>query len=122
MLTLAVHRASGLLTTGTMPVTVGATVVIGVPLGPLALVVPCRIVWTATSGDEQGFGYATLPNHPEAGEEAFIVTQDAAGGVTFTVRAFSRPAGLARLGAPVGRRAARATVGKYVAAMRELTT
>lgn len=118
---LTMHRKAGLLTSGMRPVALGDTVVLGVPLGPLALVVPCRIVWTATTGEERGFGYATLPNHPEAGEEGFLVTRGPGAAVTLTVRAFSRPAGLARAGSPLGRRAARILIGRYLTAMRALT-
>ncbi|GHH40792.1 uncharacterized protein (UPF0548 family) [Streptomyces candidus] len=39
-----------------------------------------------------GFGYGTLPGHPECGEEVFLVETDQAdGSVWLTVRAFSRP-------------------------------
>ncbi len=41
--------------------------------------------------DRAGFGYGTLPGHPEVGEEAFLVTR-AGDGVWFEVTAFSRPA------------------------------
>jgi uncharacterized protein (UPF0548 family) len=43
-------------------------------------------------------GIATLPGHPESGEEAFIVEIDEAGEAWFTVRAL-----LARISGPFGR-------------------
>ena len=44
----------------------------------------------ATGRNRAGFGYGTLPGHPVRGEEAFEVSIDAAGAVTFTITAFSR--------------------------------
>ena len=46
-------------------------------------------------GDEPqsaGFGYGTLPGHPERGEEAFEVEMGADGRVFLTITAFSRHA------------------------------
>jgi uncharacterized protein (UPF0548 family) len=82
-----------------------------VHLGPrrpgwLAIAAPCEVVWTVDEPRRRGFGYGTLPGHPERGEEAFIVEwdgsdvqgaapgipdspPDARGSVWLTVRAFS---------------------------------
>ena len=47
-----------------------------------------------TRRDPAGFGYGTLPGHPERGEEAFVVGRDDADGVWFEVpRSAARPAG-----------------------------
>ncbi len=119
-MTLEVHRAAGLLTAMPSPrVRSGDTVIIGVPLGPLALVVPCRVIWVS----EVGFGYVTLPGHPETGEEAFRVTLErGAGGpeVRFLVVGYSRPAGLSKLATTLTHLAARRTVHRYLAAMTRL--
>ncbi|WP_037915070.1 DUF1990 family protein [Actinacidiphila yeochonensis] len=75
-------------------------------LGPLAA--PCRVVWAVREGGRAGFGYGTLPGHPECGEESFVLRRDPAGPVTFTVLAVSRPAAwYARAAGPVGRRVRR---------------
>ncbi|WP_307852866.1 DUF1990 domain-containing protein [Kitasatospora sp. RG8] len=66
------------------------------------VVIPCRVVWTVDEPDRIGFAYGTLPGHPECGEEAFLVSMDAAGEVWFEVTAFARLAAwYARLGRPV---------------------
>jgi uncharacterized protein (UPF0548 family) len=85
-------------------------------LGPLRI--PCRVVWVLDEQDAQGFGYGTLPGHPEAGEESFVVTR-AGGVVTLRVTAYSRP-GLAvtRLAGPVGRWGQRVMIGRYAGAVR----
>lgn len=60
-------------------------------LGPLSLRAPVRIVYLIDEPDRRGFAYGTLPGHPEAGEETFVVSlRD--GDVVFAVSAFSRPA------------------------------
>ena len=61
-----------------------------VTIGPLRA--PCEVVWAEDGPDRAGFGYGTLPGHPEVGEESFLVERDADGTVWFTVTAFSRPA------------------------------
>lgn len=72
--------------------------------GPIHVVAPCRVVYVVDEPGRFGFGYGTLPGHPEKGEEAFVVETDGDGSVTFKVTAFSRPAEtLAKLGAPAAR-------------------
>jgi uncharacterized protein (UPF0548 family) len=88
-----VHRGSAMRVVATEPRAVpGATVVSALGAGPLRLPAPCRVVWAVDDPDRRGFGYATLPGHPEDGEEAFLVHIDGTGVVWFTVVAFSRPA------------------------------
>ena len=83
---------------------VGQTVLVTTRIGPVPVTAPCRVVWTVDEADRAGFGYGTLPGHPERGEEAFVVTRDATGDVWCTILAFSRLATwYARLGGPVGR-------------------
>ena len=83
-----------------------------------ALRIPCRVVWVLDEPDAQGFGYGTLPGHPEAGEESFVVSR-AGDVVTLTVTAYSRP-GLAvtRWAGPVGRWGQRVMIGRYARAVR----
>lgn len=98
---------------------VGETVLLGWRFGPFHLSAPCRIVWTVDDPDLTGFGYGTLPGHPEQGEESFTVARNTAGDVWFVVRAFSRPATwFARLGAPITRRAQKSITDIYAQALR----
>jgi uncharacterized protein (UPF0548 family) len=97
----------------------GTVAVLTVGLSRLGYDIPCRVVWARSLGDERGFGYGTLPGHPEIGEEAFVVRLRPDGDVTFTVRAFSRPRTLLlRLGGPVTRLAQRTAADLYTAAIR----
>jgi uncharacterized protein (UPF0548 family) len=82
-----------------------------------------RARWSgfATSRTRTGYGFGTLPGHPEHGEEAFLVTRDAGGRAWFEVRAFSRPATwYARLGGPVTHRFQDRVTDGYVSAARML--
>ena len=113
------HRAAGLRvhSPGGRAAT-GVDVVLRAPLG---LTIPCRVVYTVDEPDRRGFGYGTLPGHPERGEEAFLLAIDDAGEVRFQIRAFSRPAWLlARLGGPVTRLAQQFATDRYVRALRDL--
>lgn len=87
-------------------------------LGPFA--VPCRVVWTVEEPDRIGFGYGTLAGHPEAGEEAFLITRE--GGTSlFTLTAYSKPAvWFTRLGGPLTRVAQHAFARRYVRALLRL--
>lgn len=85
---------------------------------PFALTIPCRVVYTISDADERGFAYGTLPGHPEAGEEAFLLRRNTGGGIDFTIIAFSRPATLlARIGGPATRAVQRAMTGRYLRAL-----
>ena len=96
----------------------GAVVVMTAGLPWLGYDIPCRVVWAQTSGDERGFGYGTLPGHPESGEESFALRVHPSGTVVFTTRVFSRLASpLARLGGPVSRVAQRAALELYARAI-----
>ncbi|GAA0798788.1 DUF1990 family protein [Spirilliplanes yamanashiensis] len=70
-----------------------------VQVGPMRA--PCEVVWSVREDARAGFGYGTLPGHPEQGEESFLVERAADGRVWFSVTAFSRPVvWYARLGKP----------------------
>jgi uncharacterized protein (UPF0548 family) len=97
------HRRSGLAVASDGPATAGQTVVLGLGLG-LRLLIPCRVVYVVDEPGRCGFAYGTLPDHPEQGEEAFVVTRDEDGAVWFEIRAFSRPSALlVQWAGPVGR-------------------
>jgi uncharacterized protein (UPF0548 family) len=101
------------------PIEVGTVVAVDVPLVAVHVIATCRIAWVVDEPDRFGFGYGTLPIHPESGEEAFLVergTDEASGDpgdVRLAITAFSRPRhALVRLAGPVARRQqARATRG-----------
>ncbi|WP_245607331.1 DUF1990 family protein [Pseudonocardia spinosispora] len=93
------------------------TVLVVTGLGPIKIVAPCRIIYTVDESDRTGFGYGTLPGHPESGEEAFLVERDQQGDVWAVVRAFSRPATwYSRLGSPVARLVQRKVTNDYLRA------
>jgi uncharacterized protein (UPF0548 family) len=98
----------------------GADVDLLVGIGRARLRVPCRVVKVWDGDARKGFAYATLPGHPEAGEEAFEVVLAADGTVRGVVTAYSRPAWLlARAGGPVSRLAQRCVADRYLAAMAD---
>lgn len=51
----------------------GATVLIGLPFGPVTVVALNRVLAVVERPRRWGFAYATLPGHAEVGEEAFVV-------------------------------------------------
>ncbi len=78
----------------------------------------CRVVFVDDEPDRRGFGYGTLPAHPEQGEEAFAVVRRG-DRMVFEVTAFSRPRHpLTRLGKPVSRLLQRQVTRRYIAALR----
>jgi uncharacterized protein (UPF0548 family) len=86
------------------PLEIGAVVVAEIPMGPVTVLAPCRIVATIEEENRFGFAYGTLPGHPERGEESFVVSRAADGVVRFEVAAFSRPGTLLiGLGGPIPR-------------------
>lgn len=100
---------------------VGAVVLMRFGLGPLALRIPCRVVEVFDEPDRRGFAYATLPGHPECGEEWFVVDRDADGALRFSVTGVSRPATLlARVAGPVGRAVQDVMTRRYLASLDRL--
>jgi len=100
------------------PLSTGTDVIVTARAGPLYALAPCRIVYVCDEPDRFGFGYGTLPGHPERGEEAFIVERDLDDTATFSIVAFSRPADLAaRVGRPVARRIQRRVTQAYLDAV-----
>ena len=99
-----IHQRAGLHVRASGDVTPDAVVVLRLGVGRAGIQAPCRVVYTVDEPDRGGFAYGTLPGHPEAGEEAFLIERSASGVVTFRIRAFSRPAStLARVAGPAGR-------------------
>ncbi|MGA8210141.1 MAG: DUF1990 domain-containing protein [Nocardioidaceae bacterium] len=115
LMTWRMHTGAGLRVSASAD-RAGPAEVVRCRLGPLRI--PCRVVWVVAGPGAAGFGYGTLPGHPEAGEEAFVVTcsDDR---VQLRVTAYSRPGGLAtRLAGPAGRWGQRLMVRRYAAALR----
>lgn len=81
--------------------------------------IPCQVVWAEESPERVGFGYGSMPGHPERGEAAFLL--EAANGRTrFTMRSFSEPGTVAaRVGAPAARFLQARATGRFAEAMRE---
>ncbi|MYS23818.1 Uncharacterized protein, UPF0548 family [Streptomyces sp. DvalAA-14] len=93
VLTWRMHRALGVrLTASAQQAAPGVRVRMLLGRGSVGPVAPCEVVWAVADQNRIGFGYGTLPGHPERGEEAFLVELAPDGAVWFTVTAFSRPA------------------------------
>ena len=105
------------------PVQVGDTfaLVLRLPAGAYALAAG-RVVFVLDEPDRRGFGYGTLPGHPEQGEEAFVVVRRG-DRMYFEITAFSRPRHpLARFAKPVSRLLQRQTTRRYFAAMHAVVS
>jgi uncharacterized protein (UPF0548 family) len=114
------QRGAGLrVPASTPPPEVGLRVTMSVA----GLKIPCQVVWVVDEERRYGYGYGTLPGHPEAGEEAFEVHLDGTDQVWLDIRAFSRPARwYTRLAGPLGWFAQDLATSRYVAAMRRVTS
>jgi uncharacterized protein (UPF0548 family) len=122
VMTFGVQRRAGLRPVTSAPRAAAGVLVIALAgLGPLALSIPCSVVWTVEEPRRAGFGYGTLPGHPERGEEAFVVNHDADDVVRFHVRSFSAPARwFTRAAGPLLPVATDAASRRYLTAMRRL--
>lgn len=90
-------------------------------LGALSLKIPCRVLEVIDEPARRGFTYGTLPGHPEAGEERFLLEHLNDGRILFTITALSRPAStLAKLGGPLSRAAQRFMTQRYLRALDRL--
>ncbi|XAS68711.1 DUF1990 domain-containing protein [Micrococcaceae bacterium Sec5.7] len=127
LLTWQLQKSSGLrVRTDNASVVTGARVVSGFGVGPFRINAPCEVVWIRqpVPGDgpqSAGFGYGTLPGHPERGEEAFEVAVDAEGRVFFKVTSFSRHSNwFYRAGGALAKRAQRFITSRYIESAHEL--
>lgn len=82
----------------------------------LEVAAPAVVVRVLREPDAIGFAYRTLPGHPEAGEESFVVRRSGDRAV-FELRALSRPAFPYSLAAPVGRAMQRRYTERYLRAL-----
>ncbi len=104
------------------PVRDGATfaLMIKLPAGVYVLAAG-RVVFVLDEPDRRGFGYGTLPGHPEQGEESFVLAHRG-DRMYFDITAFSRPRHpLARFAKPASRLLQRQTTRRYFTAIREVT-
>lgn len=119
--TWRVHRGAGLTVVGCPCADVGARVSSTLRIGPVMIAAPCLVTAVHDRGDERGFSYATLPGHPEQGEESFVARLGPGGVVTLRVRAIWRPAGLlTQLALPATVVLQRRATAEYVAAARRV--
>src|SRR3954468_4484324 len=122
VLSLRMHRKAGVRMT--MPgevVRVGDVVRIAFGIGPLAIHGSCDVVWVADEPRKRGFRYRTRPDHPEDGEESFVV--DWAGNDEVIVRIDSRARPqmlIMRLAGPLGRLGAALVNRRYLWAVRKI--
>jgi uncharacterized protein (UPF0548 family) len=96
-----------------------ATVIVTIGVSHLCLAAPCRIIEVIDEPNRWGFAYGTLPGHPEAGEETFVITRTEDDEVRFEVIVFSRPGDpLVRLSGPIGPWVQRRGTNGYLRALR----
>jgi uncharacterized protein (UPF0548 family) len=108
---------------GAEQVAVGVEVAMSLGIGPLRLWAPCRVVWAIDEPQRYGYGYGTLPGHPESGEEGFEVTLAPDDPVWFEVRAFSRPGHwFVKAAGPAGSLIQDWATDRYRAAIQRLAT
>jgi uncharacterized protein (UPF0548 family) len=99
--------------------TKGNTVVVTLGSKFVSIAAPCRIITVIDEVKRFGFVYATLPGHPEQGEESFIVSIDDEGMVQFQITAISAPADwLTRIAGPLGRAVQFVATSGYLRSMR----
>jgi uncharacterized protein (UPF0548 family) len=117
-----VHEKAGLhVHTSDATAQIGTVVVMRLGPRPLSLRIPCRVVQVFDEPRRKGFAYATLPGHPESGEERFVLDHESNGDIRFTVTAISKPASrLARLGGPITRAVQDRMTQRYLAALDRL--
>jgi uncharacterized protein (UPF0548 family) len=120
LLAWELHRGSGLAVAARGPAQANQTVVLGLGT-PLSLVIPCRVIYVVDEPSRRGFAYGTLPDHPEQGEESFLVTMDDAGTAWFEIVAFSRPGVSAlRYVATIGKAIQTAATRRYETALMRI--
>lgn len=84
------------------------------------LSIPCQVTWADQTAARAGFGYGSLPGHPERGEAAFLLEPAGERRTRFTLRSFSAPGTpLSRVAAPVARLLQARATDRFAAVMRE---
>lgn len=110
------QRRAGVRVLASSPrVRVGAVAILLLGVGRVAVRAPVRVVYVIDQPHLKGFGYGTLPGHPERGEEAFVVELRPDGAVICRITAFSRPATwLTKLGGPLATQVQSWVTGRYL--------
>lgn len=86
------HQRSGLhVWASDTPLRVDTVVRMRLGFGPLSIRIPCRVVYVVDEAHRRGFAYGTLPGHPEAGEERFVLQQHQDGRIELTISASRGP-------------------------------
>lgn len=119
LLTWRLHERAGLrVQASESPLRQDTVVLLHLGVGPLALPIPCRVVYVVDEPTRCGFAYGTLPGHAESGEERFVLERQEDGRITVTISAFSNPATrLASLGGPVTKRVQQVMTTRYLRAL-----
>jgi len=111
------HRRAGARLQPDRPeLAVGNDVSFALRVWPLWITAACRIAEVIDEPDRFGFAYGTLPHHPAAGEECFLVVRDpSTDQVRLEITSHSRPVSrLARLGGPFSRAVQRYATTRYL--------
>lgn len=90
--TLAPQREVAEVFPSEVQVAEGETLLVVLRFGPATLVAANRVAWVVSESGRWGFAYATLPGHPEQGQESFVVTREPDGSVVATIAAVARAA------------------------------
>ncbi|MEO7259733.1 MAG: DUF1990 domain-containing protein [Jatrophihabitantaceae bacterium] len=122
VLSLRMHRKAGVkMTMPTDTVRLGDVIRLSFGVGPVALRGSCDVISVADEPRRRGFRYRTRPDHPEEGEESFIVDWAADNQVVVTVESFARPNKLLiRLAGPVARLGGLLVNRRYLWAVRKI--
>jgi uncharacterized protein (UPF0548 family) len=114
-----VQRGAGLIVYPGSPVQADSTFALAFRLAAIYVVATGRIVYVTSEPDRFGFGYGTLPGHPEQGEEAFHVVRQGSR-LQLEIVSFSQPRHpLARVGAPVARVVQLRVTRRYLTALQQ---
>ena len=100
----------------------GQTAVLSTRTLGIWLLFACRVTALVDEPTQFGFTYATLPDHPEQGEETFMLfLRD--GTVDFSITANSRPGTtISRLAGPIGQLLQKRYTDRYLSAMKLCVT
>lgn len=78
-------------TDGTAFLVPGDTATLTITFLRIPVTAAVRVVYVVDEPNRKGFAYGTLAQHPESGEESFIVDRTDDGSVWLTITSFSRP-------------------------------
>lgn len=123
VLHLEMHRKSGIVAHTKGDLRPGSVIAMCAQVSALHVDAWCRVISVTKDVDRAGFTYGTLENHPEEGEESFVVARGSSGAIELEIEAISRPHGLAaRLASPISRRLQKRMTERYPKALREIVS